>query len=132
MKKREVPVLGMPGTSSLMVIFAVLCIAVFAVLALSGVQASQRLETASENSVKEYYAADCRAQEILAEIRAGHLPDGVETDGGEYSYTCPISDTRDLLVKVSVKGNEFKILQWQARYSAEWEAEESLDIWSGK
>ena len=66
------------GGISLLVVFAVLCLTVFALLALTTVQADNRLADASAKAVTDYYAADCRAQEILARLRNGERPEGVE------------------------------------------------------
>ena len=54
------------GGSSLLVIFAVLCLTVFALLGLATVQANSRLSDASAQTVSGYYAADCQAETILA------------------------------------------------------------------
>lgn len=53
------------GGSSLLVIFAVLCLTIFALLGLGTVQADQRLSDASAEAVYGYYAADCQAEAIL-------------------------------------------------------------------
>ena len=61
------------GGVSLLVVFAVLCLTVFALLSLSTVRADDRLSQASARAVSGYYAADCQAQEVLARLRAGEL-----------------------------------------------------------
>ena len=63
------------GGSSLLVIFAVLCLTVFALLGLSTVQAGGRLTQTTANAVAAYYEADCAAEKIFARIRMGELPD---------------------------------------------------------
>lgn len=80
--------------SSLLVIFAVLCLTIFALLSLSTGRADGRLTEISAKSVREYYAADTKAEEILAELRNGNLPPEVEKDGDIYRYTCIVSDTQ--------------------------------------
>ena len=60
------------GGISLLVVFAVLCLTVFALLSLSTVRADARLSEASAQAVADYYAADCQAQEILAQLRAAY------------------------------------------------------------
>ena len=57
------------GAVSLLTIFAVLCLTVFALLSLSTVQADERLSDKSFAAVEGYYAADCAAEEILAQLR---------------------------------------------------------------
>lgn len=129
MRERE----GMPavGGSSLLVIFAVLCLTVFALLGLTTVQADGRLSDASAQAVQDYYGADCQAEIILARLRAGELPEGVHADGDTYSYACPISDTQTLQVEVWVEGTAYTVLRWQAVSTAAWQADESLDVWDG-
>lgn len=119
------------GGSSLLVVFAVLCLTVFALLSLSTVQASRQLAETSASSVRAYYEADCRAEEILARLRSGQLPEGVFVQNDEYWYTCPISDTQDLQVRVRLEGTACSVLQWQAVSTVDWEADQGLDLWDG-
>ena len=119
------------GGSSLLVILAVLCLTVFALLSLSTVRADWRLAEASAAAVQAYYEADCQAEEILAQLRSGQRPEGVSGEMGEYQYACPISDTQSLQVRVRLEENEWKILQWQAVSTVLWEADQSLDLWDG-
>ena len=120
------------GAVSLLTIFAVLCLTVFALLSLSTVQADQRLSDKSFAAVAGYYAADCAAEEILAQLRAGEVPEGVTAyGGGLYRYGCPISDTQTLVVEVAVEDTDYTIIRWQARSTAEWVADDSLPVWDG-
>jgi len=123
------------GGSSLLVIFAVLCLTVFALLGLSTVQADGRLSEASAEAVSAYYAADCQAEAILARLRDGELPEGVEEtvtpEGRTCAYTCPISGTQTLAVEVRLEGASYTVLRWQAVSTADWAADEALDLWDG-
>lgn len=120
------------GGSSLLVIFAVLCLTVFALLTLSTVQANGRLSDRSAQAVLDYYQADTQAEYILAQLRQGTVPEGVTNEGGgRYSYTCFISDTQALDVQVQVEDTEYIILRWQAVSTADWEADDSLAVWDG-
>lgn len=120
------------GAVSLLTIFAVLCLTVFALLSLSTVQADQRLSDKSFAAVAGYYAADCAAEEILAQLRAGEIPEGVTAyEGGLYRYGCPISDTQTLVVEVAVEDTDYTIIRWQARSTADWVADDSLPVWDG-
>ena len=74
------------GGTSLLVVFAVLCLTVFALLSLATVRSDTKLADASQRAVEEYYAADLQAQEILARLRAGETPDGVKLMGGDTLY----------------------------------------------
>lgn len=126
------------GGASLLVVFAVLCLTVFALLSLSTVRANGRLSETSARAVADYYAADCAAQEILARLRAGEEPDGVELEGfGELyaSYTCPISDQQELRVKVRFPDmldlDRYEIVCWRAVPVGQWENDDNLNVWNG-
>ena len=123
----------MVGGSSLLVIFAVLCLTMFALLGLSTAQANKRLTDASIKAVTDYYAAECEAEKILAEIRNGQLAEGVSVQDSVYRYACPVSETQMLLVEACVKGkNDWEILRWQSVPVAPKAADESLKVWTGE
>ena len=108
-KQQASPIIG--GTS-LITIFAVLCLVVFTLLTLSTVTASRRLATASHSAVSAYYNADCQAEFIFAQLRSGTTPESVTVNGNYYSYQCPISDTQYLLVELSYTNGNWSILRW--------------------
>lgn len=119
-KKRQfsMPVVG--GTS-LLIVFAVLCLMVFALLTLSTVQANCRLSDASLKAATDYYAADLEAETIYAQLRQGSLPAGVTVEGDTYSYQCVISDTQKLSVRLQKNTDGWRVLQWQAVSTVEWD-----------
>lgn len=129
MNKRSGP--AAVGGSSLLVIFAVLCLVVFALLSASTVQADGRLSKASAAAVTAYYEADCRAEEILAQLRARERPEGVAWNGDQFRYVCPVSDTQILIVSGTLKGDSYEILQWQTDSVANWEEDDFLNLWDG-
>ena len=115
---------------------SVLRLTVFALLALTTVQADKRLADASARAVEDYYAADFQAQELLARVRNGETPEGVElerVDGVTSArYTCSISDTQELQVEARISWDgSYTILRWQAASTQEWVADESLNLWDG-
>lgn len=119
------------GASSLLTVFSVLCLVIFALLSISTVQAQRSLAQASASTVEGYYAADARAEEILARLRAGEMPEGVSKQENEYRYSCPISDTQTLEVEVELEGADYTILRWQAVSTTDWSSSEELNLWSG-
>lgn len=119
------------GGISLLVVFAVLCLTVFALLSLTTVRADQRLADAAVQNVTEYYAADYEAQAVLAQLRAGEMPEGVSRTGDIYRYTCPVSSTQALEVEVQIRGTEYTVLRWQMAFTGEWNPDDSLDLWDG-
>jgi len=140
----------MMGGSSLLVIFAVLCLTVFALLGLSTVLADKRLADASAKAVAAYYEADCRAEEIFAQLRSSVGSSSATEDmdmvlrelgvcrssSGDtreesYTYTCPISDTQTLWVEVKRESDCWKVLRWQAVAKAQLQ-ELQLELWDGE
>lgn len=117
------------GGSSLLVIFAVLCLTVFALLTLSTVKADMRLADAAVRSVMEYYSADCAAEEILANLREECVPQGVTQNGNLFTYACPVSDTQELQVIVKINQNGYRIQQWKVVSTTEWMPDEFIDVW---
>lgn len=126
---------GLPpavGGSSLLVIFAVLGLTVFAMLSLSTVQAGTRLSRRSAGAVTEYYRLDTAAEETLAQIRAGKLPEGVSRTGDVYSFSAgEKGGSQKLAVLVRVDGKSCTVLRWQLVSTAEWKADDSQPVWNG-
>ena len=132
MKQNDRVILPAVGGSSLLVIFAVLCLTVFALLGLSTVQADTRLSDASAEAIQAYYAADNAAETILARLRSGEIPDGVEVNGSWYTYSCPINENQSLFVTVQINGDAYTVLQWQTLPTIQWESDDELVVWDGE
>ena len=129
MKNQEKLSVPATGGASLLVIFAVLCLTVFALLGFSTVQADKRLADVSIQAVSDYYAADCAAEETLAKLRAGQLPEGVTLTGDVYAYSCPISPTQAL--QVEVRSGDWEVLRWQAVSTIQWQENTDMELWDG-
>ena len=120
------------GASALLVIFAVLCLTLFALLSIATVRADGRLAEQTRAAVTGYYAADCRAEAVLAQLRAGEMPDGVTRQDNVYTDSCPISQTQALMVQVKMQGTSYEILRWQAVSTVDWQADDRLPVWTGQ
>ena len=114
------------GGVSLLVVFAVLCLTVFALLSLATVQADARLADASVQAVSDYYAADCAAQAVLAQLRRDSWHRGVRN-----TYACSLSDRQELEVEVVLDGEDYTVLRWQVVAVGEWVFDDSLNVWDG-
>lgn len=128
-KRRTLPLVG---ASSLLTIFGVLCLTVFALLCLSTARYTQRLSRRTTQATLDYYAADCKAQELLNVLRTGQEVQGITRDGDVYAYHCPISSEQMLEVEVLVQGTDYEVLRWQAVSFADWQADERLPVWVGE
>ena len=131
MKKKQRSQVSIVGGSSLLVIFSVLCVAIFALMSLTAATGDTRLNDRSLQSVRGFYEADSAAEEILALLRQGVVPEGVRLADGVYCYECPISETQRLLVEVMVDGTEYEILRWQAGSSVDWVPDDHIKVWDG-
>lgn len=132
-RKRNISVPTVGG-SSLLTVFAVLVLTVFALMSLSAAQMDKRLSDASVCTVSAYYAADFEAQRILALLRSGEMPEGVHLKNGVYSWAVPISETQELRVEAVLTagpGGGYRIQRWEAVATREWTPSEDLNLWDG-
>lgn len=130
MKKREAFSPPAIGGTSLLVVFAVLCMTVFSLLSLSTVLAEKRLSDAALEAVTEYYEADLQAQRIYARLRRGEIVPGVEYSGTFADYRCPISENQWLEVRLEQKNGTWTVLRWQTA-AEEPAVSEILAVWDG-
>ena len=132
------------GGASLVLIFSILCLAIFAVLALSSANREKTLTDRLKASTEAYYAADSRAVEIEVKLREalarGETPseiDGVTVtaQNDTYTYACPIDERRTLAVVLKAARNQLPVtlqtLQWCEISTADWTPQEELDVWKG-
>lgn len=118
------------GLSSVLTIFAVLCLTVFSLLSVATVRADGRLAEKSRQAVYDYYNADCCAEEILSQLRSGNIPEGVIPENGTFRYSCALSDTQVLSVEVAITDTGYEILRWQAISTTQWQADEKLHVFN--
>lgn len=144
------------GGSSILTIFAVLMFVVFALLSLSTAKANANLTDKSTEAVTNYYRADTEAEEMLARLRAGEEPDGVQiykakktksgvkqivyTDVGYTgwdvyaTYSCRIDDNQELECAVLLryyddKPSEYQVVRWAKTYTGQWEPDTSMPVY---
>ena len=132
------------GSASIVLVFAVLCLTIFSLITLVVGRNNYTIAEAEVNLVVGYYEADTLAEYVLAQIlEAGSIPDsiyGVEVDSGwdqglemsVASYICPISDNKELYVKLAIDGDSVDIISWQMVDAGEWMLDDSLGVWIGE
>ena len=143
MKKKGSAPFG-AGMSSLMMVFVVLCLTVFGVLAYMTARADNRLTQRSAQMVQAYYAADAKAEEALARLDAARLEmpaqDALESAGfavvsAEQPLTgeleIPVDGTRVYRVQVEITGGDYRVTARQTEDNIVWE-DEILDVWDGQ
>lgn len=125
---------GVSGAVSLVMIFCVLCLAVFSVLTLAAAdREAQLIEIVAKNAA-EYYQADYDATVIAAALSGGGpLPADVDVvwDGDTASFRLPVGDSLELDVAISLHGGSYEILRWRTVYTGSWEPSGYLELWDG-
>lgn len=137
------------GISSIIVMFAVIVMSIFAVLSLSTANEEKELAEKYAASVRNLWAADRDCAHIANELGALHESGAdeaeleakameygaeVEKEGGELiiSYSRAISDISDLNVSLRI-GAEFTVARWQMTTTEDdWQPDYSIRVWRGE
>lgn len=126
------------GAVSLVMIFCVLCLAVFATLTYVTADREQKLSELGAESAAAYYAADAEATRCLAALRRGETPEGItlteshDSAGAVEEFSVPVNENQELRVKVRLTPDgSCKILRWELAFAGDWEANDTIDIWDG-
>lgn len=138
---KRMPHIGI-GTASLIVIFAVLSLTVFSMLALMTARNEKILAERTADNVQAYYEADTQAVHIRRAveqaIQAGTMPDSVdgialERSEEEVRYTCPAGDSLKLAVVLAlVPDGATRVRTWQTEPAGDWQADTSIQVWDGE
>jgi len=131
---------GLSGAVSLVMIFCVLCLSVFAVLTLSTAMNEKRLSDLAAQRTAEYFEADRRAAEIVSELSAGKTPaEDVEITYADWDgdtlaeFSLPAGGDRDLMVRAVLDGRGgCRIICWKISYAGSWEMDDTIEIWDGE
>lgn len=133
---------SLSGVVSLVMIFCVLCLAVFAVLTLSTAVGEQRLTNLSIERTQAYYAADAEATRIAAALARGEATDGIEItwerhpDGDTAAFSLPCGGEQILEVAIRLSSGTdgtdgtktYEVLRWQTVYEGAWETDDTLEL----
>ena len=129
------------GSASVVLVFAVLCLTVFSLITLVVAKNNKSLAETEASLVAQYYEADALAEHIVAEIlETGAIPEtvrGVEINTywdmmlemEVASYLCPLSEKKELYIKLGIDGDSVNIVNWQMLDIGDWEFDDSLGVW---
>jgi len=128
------------GSASIILIFAVLCMTIFALISFKTAISDKALVDTQEMFVKEYYDADLRAEQILSEIlKADTIPQAVNgvsilsvSEENKVSFISLMSDTKELCVEVALHGDTYDILKWKIQDTGSWVIDDKLPVWAGE
>ena len=131
------------GSASIVLVFAVLCLTVFSLITLIVANNDKALVDAQSKLVVGYYGADTLAEYIVAEVvQAETIPASVRgidihteldiASGTEIAYFfCPISEQKELYVRLAIHENTYDILSWRMWDTDDWVFDDGLDVWEG-
>ncbi|MCL1819818.1 MAG: hypothetical protein FWG36_04070 [Oscillospiraceae bacterium] len=139
------------GSASIVLIFAVLCLTVFSIIAYSSARAGKAMTDAEVRLVKQYYDADAIAEMITAEImlNTDDIPESVmgaeiesyldfDTWAQIVQFNCGMNDRKELHVKLEVYPDYYNILSWRMRDIGDEDGgdfgfifDDNLPVWDG-
>lgn len=110
------------GGAMLLTALSCVCIAAFAMLAMSTAASHDGSSRACASEMVGYYEACARADTEIARIRE----DG---EAGVHELSYPISDAQRLEVTVeTVADGSFRILKWQSVPEGDWEEYDIIEV----
>lgn len=138
------------GTTSLILIFVVLCLAVFGLFSLSSAQGDWNLARKNAEAVQGYYEADAageafvrKADRILQEAEAQGLSGAareayLQAQLGEFFQDgLAVTDIgmeygQALHIELDLAGDEIQIKSWNVYNREEYEIDSSVPVWTGE
>ena len=113
------------GTASLILVFAVLCLAVFSLITYTAAENDMTLARAEAALVKGYYEADATLGLFAADLL---------TEGRTFEtviLTQTVSDEKELYVKITFYESTYDIQAWGLRRTNEWLPDKNMPVWNG-
>ncbi len=142
------------GSSSLILIFIVLCLGTFALLSLSSAKKDLDLAERNEQAVAEYYRADGKGEEFLMEADRAFSqalekhpdnPDAFlrETLGDAWNgerkqaeIQIPMANGQALSIVLGLSWEEgekqLKVIEWRVVNVEDYEIDQNLPVWDGQ
>ncbi|MBQ6206752.1 MAG: hypothetical protein IJK52_06690 [Oscillospiraceae bacterium] len=132
------------GAVSLVVIFGVLCMAVFAALTFATANRERGFAELDALRAEEFYQADTAATKIAAALRAGEreLAESLlkewevsseilfteQEDGTLADFSIPAGGQQRLEARLILTDGEMDILRWRKSYAGTWENDDSITL----
>lgn len=131
-KKHPTPFLSI-GASSLLVVFLVLAIMIFAVLSFVSAKNDYEYSRKMASSKAAYYKACNQAEEALYDLSRALSSSNGEHFPAQDSFLVPIDDHRQLLVSYDIVEGDmgsptYKIKEWKVEMRDSWEGNSLLNL----
>lgn len=123
---------GYSGGFLLVVMLVALAMSSLSLSHMAYAERFREMSAKADRSISDWNAACVEADGILAAVRRGERPDGVEFDGESISYSVPVSDVLELHVEATVRSkNDYEVTKWQSVSVTTWTPDESVRVWDG-
>ena len=136
------------GIATMLTIFVVLCLAIFAALALSTARAERRLAEQQAQAVRDDYAADLVCAGLTDGLRAAHeggadadrLAELAEQEGASCvrtadgwlaGFACDTDEAQRLGLGRARTADGGAGRGWETVSTAAWQADETIELWTG-
>lgn len=138
------------GSASIVMIFAVLCLTIFATLSFQTASYEWRLAEKSAAAATAYYDADSIAEEryqqiyellqsdaaeetVLAELTVMQVAVEKQHNQTLLYYTVSMDETQELQVCILRQADgTLRIEQWKAAAVTQWDYEDTMQVWDGE
>ena len=140
MAKQEIRRKANIGSSSLILIFIVLCLVTFSVLSLGNAKREDALSRRSADSVQEYYRADAAgeaflqlADQALLKGDKDSLMPYLQSASGTYRTDVAMNAGQALRVELALDWEQktYQVLSWKVYHQEDYEIDQSIPVWSG-
>ena len=140
MAKQEIRRKANIGSSSLILIFIVLCLVTFSVLSLGNAKREDALSKRSADSVQEYYRADAEgeaflqmADQALLKGDKTSLAPYLQSDSGTYCTDVAMAAGQALRVELALDWEKktCEVRSWRVYHQEDYEIDQSVPVWSG-
>ncbi|QIB68503.1 hypothetical protein Ami103574_03850 [Aminipila butyrica] len=147
------------GVSSLVLIFTVLCLVVFATLSLASAKADYRLAEKNEQSVQAYYKVDGEGEKLKRQVdrkleelaqQAGSsaqfqelvkesFPEAFDQETDCINYALDTDTEQFLSIQLQLKsfeeigtgGENFIVRSWNIQNKVDYQIDDSMPVWDG-
>lgn len=130
-KQKSTPVVNI-GSSSLLVIFLILSLVIFAVLTLTSATSDYRFSERMATRNTEYYKAVAEAEKTWDDLDTA-ASEGAMMSEETVNYTVPINDSQELSVELTLVGNatdgyHYDVTKWQTVSTKEWTGDNKVNL----
>jgi hypothetical protein len=132
------------GSASIIMVFSVLCLTIFAVLSVVTANSDLNLTRRASSAIQDFYTAEYRAETRALSIKEA-MDNGADADAaasgegaiydassGTISYTEAVDHRRELRVTLLLEDGALSINNWILTVNDNWNPDNALPVWPGE